>query len=736
VLTRRAERSAFTLCCLALLLAPLLFGAVRAAATTVLDLFVLVAGLLVLGRQVRHDFRSGRRCLFVPRTGLFFLFAAFLLFLAAQMAPLPLAVVQAASGSAAAACQASVPPAQALASLEAPAGWARLAPYAYPVRMSLVRWIVYGSLFYGLVHTLRTRRRIETAIACVLAAASAAGICGLLHLPHAGPGWTRFWLPQPAQAAAPAAAAAAAAGSGMLGDRDGAAALLCLGLLLSVTWSAALSADRIRPAPPQGAGGRRRWLEAVLRGGLRLGKRALALFAGLVAASGLLLSGSRAGIVSAAAGLIFLAVPFLFLKGQSRLRRGALGLVLVFLAASSWAVFLGMPAGTPPAGTGLDTPARETREALKLFRDWPLAGIGLGAAPDALALLAQLQRGAPPRWEGGAEAARFLAEGGVAALLLLSAGLFGFFRGLLRAWRDREDPFAVCLGLLPGAAAAAAAVQCLLASCLRTQATALTFTALVAAGFCAVHLHRRREGEKSLIPETRLPLRTSGGLLLALLLGSTLWATFETVRHAAAEAAFGAGRVMGRAPAGTSALSFLRAAARLDAGNAFVQHQLAQGYRKLRDPPDRSGAPEENATDRIVDALEAAVARNPLCAPYHQDLAWEYSYLWERPDYAEIRLPAADRAMRNAGRFARGSDGDLQRKMGNYWLLRSRSLSPASGEWAQAVSRAGAHYRTALSGEVGPGREAREHEIRDFVWTVYPDASLLQRLLAPDPASP
>jgi len=728
-LARGWEKLAFVLYCLTLILAPLLFGAVHTPAFTLIFLCILSATPLLLRGQVKKDFRTGRWAFFCPRTGMTFLFAALLLFLAWQAAPLPQFVVQAGSPKAFTAFQASSPPPEVLASTGDTARWARLAPYTYPVRMSILRWIVYGSFFFGLVQTLKTRKRIETVILCILLTASFVSLYGMLQTPGA---WSHLWGGDRTWIRPPGT-------SGTFFFSDSFAALMVMGLLLAVAWAAAFSGDVVRRPPPQERSVRDRWTR-LLSGKPRLHRRALAGFFGLFIAAGLLLSGSRAGIVSAAAGLLFMALPFLFRKGQSGkgqnvLQRLSLLLLLGLLVGFTWVLFLGMSPNLNryrPAVVPREAGNMETREILKLFLEYPATGIGLGTAPHALSRFQETRNEVIPFPGAGTDGARFLAEGGMAGLVLLLAGVFWFTFALFRTWKDRRDPFAVCLGLLPGAAMASMAFYSLLGSCLHVPSNVLTFAALLAVGFIALHLQRRRQAEKSLVPVSRLPLRFRGGLLLAVVVGCTGWAAYWTARNFLAETVASTVTVPGLNDNSEATLAELRRAVRLDGGNAEYHYRLAMAYRKVRDNPQLPVTGPEPDPLEIVAALETAVARNPLSAPYHQALGWEYSFLWQQPDYGTTCLPAADLAMNRAAAFSRETDPGLQRKMGNYWLLRSKSLPPTEEAWDAAISRAGGHYRSALSRQTGETRQASTKKIRNFIWTVYPDESFQQRLLKPD----
>src|SRR5210317_1097404 len=65
-----------------------------------------------------------------------------------------------------------------------------LAPYIYPVRMSLLRWTAYGLFFLGLSQVLNSRKRIEILCFCILITASFASVYGIYQ---AYAGDNRIW---------------------------------------------------------------------------------------------------------------------------------------------------------------------------------------------------------------------------------------------------------------------------------------------------------------------------------------------------------------------------------------------------------------------------------------------------------------------------------------------------------------------------------------------------------------
>ena len=59
--------------------------------------------------------------------------------------------------------------------------WFSLSPYAYPVRMSVVRFVVYGLFSYGLIQMLQSRRRISVAVSFLLAMGCFEALYGLME---------------------------------------------------------------------------------------------------------------------------------------------------------------------------------------------------------------------------------------------------------------------------------------------------------------------------------------------------------------------------------------------------------------------------------------------------------------------------------------------------------------------------------------------------------------------------
>jgi O-antigen ligase len=727
---RARDRAAFALYCAALVLSPLLFGSVHTYAYTLVFSGILTATVLVLFDQVRKDRETGVPAFLCMKTSMNFLFLAVLVYLFLQILPLPASWVGLLSPEAGIAGSASVPPAREISPPGAGgSGWQTLAPYVYPVRMSIVRWIVYGFLFFGLCRTLKTRKRIETAVACILVTAVFDSVYGIMEA--YGATHRIWWYAMPGGRAAV---------SGTYVNPNHFAGLMGMGLTLAVTYAAALS------APPAAArsGEReknpsfRARMAELLSGERRISKRSLAAFSGGVIGLGLLGSGSRGGLVSAAVGFAVMTGLFLCRGGQSRNRKGGLLIALILLSALSYGLYRGLDLTFErfrSQGYASEGRSIYIRNSLTLFSDYPAFGIGPGNFQYAYPRYRTPEEEGQFLTDAHSDWVQVLAETGVAGVVIVLAGLLVYLGRSFRKWRERRDPFAVWLGVLPFAAAGNMAAHSLFEFNLHVPANFLVFTALLAIGTRASALQIRPGGEQSGLRFARLPLRVRGGLLFLLLLGLALWSEVWLLRHFFAE--WNCNTVLNSTlhhdP--SPPVEEIRRAIRWDGGNAAYRYKLAVKERFLRDTPqgreelEAAGIDPGALSGEIVAALEAACALNPFSPEYHLLLGWEYSFLWNRPEYEETWLQAADLAMTRATLFGGATHPWLHKEMGNYWLMRSKSFWLSQDRRDEAFERAGGQYRVALSLQDPAGKARMQEEIRTYAWNLYPDESFRRRLL-------
>ena len=130
--------------------------------------------------------------------------------------------------------------------------------------------------------------------------------------------------------------------------------------------------------------------------------------------------------------------------------------------------------------------------------------------------------------------------------------------------------------------------------------------------------------------------------------------------------------------------------------------------------------------------LERAVMLNPFEANYHLRLGWEYAHLWDKPDYHSKWLPSADISMARTAYFAGVKNPHLHQELGNYWIMRSKSVYPNNPVYHEAWAKAVWHFHKAQSLEQGGTLKRMKKKIKDYVWNFYPDEAFVARVITPE----
>ncbi|NVM23142.1 MAG: O-antigen ligase family protein [Desulfobacterales bacterium] len=721
--TSRLEKAAFTLYLIILVLSPLLFGAVHTYAHTIMCLGVLTAGLLLVKKNIIKEAKAGVYQFQLPDTGANFAFCILLIFLFVQIIPLPDSVLQLLSPEAVAVKQKSLP-APAFRITEGPTGqWFALSPYCYPVRMSIIRWSVYGLFFLVLTQLLNSRKRIELTTSLVLITGCFEVLYGLAQTYS---GSNHIWWFKKASYLHDV--------TGTYINRNHFAGLMEMCLLLAAAYAAALSAGYKKRNMISGyKSSLRARVSRHLSGEQRLNKRALIVFSGAIMGIGLIFSASRAGIISAAAALLCLSLLFIFRK---RCRRQGFVILSLFLITSVYALCIGVdyPVGRfKYIDTTLAGRARLAQKTMDMFQDYRSAGIGVGnfqhaypkyqAAEDKNLFI----RHAHNDW------AQFLAEAGIAGFCLLLAGISYYVYQIIKLWKTRTDPFAICLGGAPLAVMTAMAIHSYFDFNLHIPANCLMLGAVMAIGHSALHLKRHRGRDKTLYRYRTMPIKYKGLLALLLILMLIIWDGAWTVRHFMAEAYCNTVTNSTINRDQDPPLEEIKKAIAWDKWNAGYWHKLARELIRIRNANlVNMEADDENRHKRrmdIIKALEEAVRLNPFRAEYHLRLGLEYAWLRQDPDYHQKWMPAADISMQRAAYFAGENNPHLHIRLGNYWVIRSRTIHTAGSEWETAWSKACRHYKKAQSLET---RKTLADKIARYVWNYYPDKAFVRDVLLVD----
>ena len=744
------ERAAFKIYLIILVLSPLLFGAVHTYAYTIMCLGVLTGSLLLVRKNIRKESKSGVYQFQLPGTGLNFAFFILLIFLFFQIIPLPESFLGFLSPEAMVVGQKSLPASSALDSGGLIREWFDPSPYYYPVRMSIIRFTVYGLFFLGLTQMLNSRKRIELTIFLILITGCFEALYGLIQA-YSGSGhiWWFKKMGYPRDV------------TGTYINRNHFAGLMGMCLLLAAAYAAALSGrKRKRRIIPDHKSSLRVRLSRYLSGEQRFNKRTLILFAGAVMGIGLVFSASRGGLISAAGAM--LCMSLLFILRRNHRRKGFI-ILFLFLITSFYALHIGVeyPVGRfEYFDIGVKTRARLAQKTMDMFEDYRLTGIGVGnfqyaypkyqAAEDKNVFI----RHAHNDW------AQFLAEAGIMGFCLLLVGISYYFYRTIRLWTKRTDPFAICLGAAPIAVVTAMAIHSYSDFNLHIPANCLMLVAIMAIGYSALHLKRHHGRDETLYRYHIIPLKYKGIFVLLLVLGLIIWNGNWTIRHFMAEVYCNTVHNSTLNRDRNPPLKEIKNAILWDRRNAAYWYKLARELMRIRDSGIEglrdseswigwvdewmagTGHGREQGNNKgkticgnlrnlriIIRALEEAVYLNPFMAEYHLRLGWEYTYLGREPDSHQRWRHAADISMERAAYFAGENNPYLHLHLGNYWVMRSKTIYAAKQEWETAWTRACWHYKKAQSLE---RKKPLADKIVRYVWRYYPDREFVRKVLLID----
>jgi O-antigen ligase len=692
-----------------------MFGAVHTYMYTLVTLGVLSATVLLVIKSIRKDYKTGKYRFEVPRNSLHVGFAVFLGFLVLQIVPLPSFLLDPISPVASVVAEKSLPAEEMVNSDEMERPWFSLAAYGYPVRMSAVRFLVYGLFFFGFLQTLQSRRRINVAVSFLLAMGCFEALYGLMET-YSGSHHVLWYQMDYAKERV----------KGTFINGNHFAAFMAMGVVLAAAFAGAISPEkRVSRKNSRRKPDLNSRVVSFLEGEEALFKRILVGLSGVVMGIGLIFSASRGAILSWA-GAMFLMGLLLVLRKKYR-RKGVL-FIGIFVLICGYAVQIGVEYPLErfmKMESGIESRSRYAARTMDLFKDFQVAGVGIGNFQYAF-----------PKYQSERDKkkyyifahndwAQYMAEAGIVGLGLLLGGVGYYLFKTLKLWAGRKDAYAVCLGVAPVVCLGYIGLHSYGEFSLHTPANMLILLAVMAIGYAVLHLERHHRRDVMTYRYYDLPLKYRGGVLLVLVLGLVGWTGYTSICHFMAEVNCNTvpNSTLNRdlhPPEGE-----LAAAIGWDQGNAVYWYKLAESLAQSE---------ERLANDRISEgekrkALEKAVGLNPFEARYHLRLGWEYAHLWKKKDYHTKWLPAADISMDRAAYFAGVKNPHLHQELGNYWTMRSRTVLPNNPIYHEAWAKACRHYRKAQSLETGGVLKRMKKEIREYVWHFYPDEQYIEQVM-------
>jgi len=727
-----------------------MFGAVHTWVYTIAFLCILAASLLLVAGNIRKTV-DGSYVFRWLGTGMTPLFAAFVILLIFQMTPLPDFLISLLSSEAKTAGLASIPASQ-MIDAPRPVGYRfTLAPYVYPVRMSLIRWTVYGLLFMGLVQTLNTRKRIEAVILCILVVGAFDALYGIMQT------YSQYehiwWLKKYAYIGDV---------TGTYINRNHFAGLMEMGIVLAVVYAAAFSSLHSQKNQRQRRG--KTFKDVILTytaAGSLFPQRILIVFMGVVMALGLILSASRGGIIATGLALLFLGMMFVFRENQ---RRKGYVILVLFLLTTAYALPVGIDytiGRFRQFDAGREDRMVVTKVVWKIFEDYENTGTGIGNFQYSFPKYQDERHKQTFYRNGHNDWVQLLSEAGWLGMILLMAGMGWFLFRYGRRWSQCRDAFSVCIGAGALAALVAIAVHSWSDFNLHIPANFMMLAAVLAIGTSALYNERPshrtdvvkkgdspnfslrekkdsplfslfpKRGDGAELPVHELPLKQGGFVPLVLVAALILWSGQWLVRHFVAEAH------CNTVPNATlnidehPPLEFIEKAIGFDGGNGEYYFKLAMERTVLRDKEARKSGPDSTAWQvshgPIISALERSIRLNPFNAEAHKRLGWEYTYLTSDPDYGRKWLPAADLSMERAiymgGAWVQNPM--IHVDYGNFWTMRSRAYGFDPPRQTALWNRALDHYRKAI--ELTENKNIAK-EISAYVRNFYPEEEKLQMI--------
>ncbi len=710
--SEKEDKTAFVILMTALVISVIFFGAVHAYAYSLVFLSIFTASLFLIRKNITKDIRTGKYAYRYLKTNLDLFFYLFLAYLLYQTILLPEIIVRVISPEALAVGKMARSPVSGFE--QAKSAWFALSPYEYPVRQSFIRLVSYWLLFRCLVETLNTRERINAAVAVILILGSFEAMYGLIET-YSGHAYI-LWFKKGEHVKDL---------SGTYINRNHFAGFMGMGLLLAAGFAGALVEQKKKRGKV-----RTEWKKSLRTKISELfskdrvyAKKILVISSGIIMGAGLILSASRGGMISAAIAMFLMGLMFLFKKEH---RRKGLLLLAMFLVTFIYAYSMGIDYSLKRfnhISGDYETRERYALKTYEIFEDYKITGAGIGNFQYLY-----------PRYQSSEDKKQyflfahndwlqFAAEAGIAGFVLLITGVSFYIFFTTRLWKARNNSYSICLGAVPFAVLAAMGIHSYSDFNLHIPANFMMMVSIAAIGYSALNLEKRYHTENVRYRYINLDLNRKGIFLLLLFAGVILWSGIWSFRHLAAESLCNTVSNSTLNRERYPSLEKIRAAITWDGRNAEYRFRLAEKLIIARNEESDDKSRNEYLV-KIIDALENAVRLNPFNSEYHLRLGWEYTYIWQKPDYHQKWIPAADMCMERAAYFAGEKNPNLHAELGNYWIMRSKTIDSSNRLWDSVLNRAGWHYRKAI--ELEPGNKNLKDKIRKYIWNFYPDEEFMK----------
>ncbi len=399
----------------------------------------------------------------------------------------------------------------------------------------------------------------------------------------------------------------------------------------------------------------------------------LLFFMGIILGLGLLLAGSRGGIISFGISMFFMIFLFAFKDGYRKYGIVAACLCILILA---YGLYMGIEKTLERFEHLGNLYGRfEINESVvPMIKNFPIFGTGWGnfmymypgyALPgysDRLIL-----GNAHNDW------LEMTSESGMIGTLIFFVALLLFLVRSIRLWFRREDSFAIGSGVGVIFAVISISIHSFFDFNMHIPANPMALSIILAIGFLSLHIDRHSNYDRFFYKTRSVSL--NGRFPLIVLVIFVLLTGFFLLKkitgHFVAEAYCSTELNSTLNRDRNPPLEEIKKAIEYDPSNAEYYDKLAQYYQRL---PFESKDSQTGNNKEITKNMEKAVSLNPVNGIYWYGLGVSYSYKdYEGKEYLSEWLPNVDKAFQMA-EYLRPNDSYLLYNIGFYWVFRSSIL--------------------------------------------------------------
>ena len=428
----------------------------------------------------------------------------------------------------------------------------------------------------------------------------------------------------------------------------------------------------------------------------------LFFFMGMVLGLGLLLAGSRGGIISFGISMFCMIFLFAFKDGYRKYGIVAACLCMLILA---YGLHIGIEKTLERFEYFGDIYFRFERNesVISMIKSFPIFGTGWGN------FMYMYPRYGLPMYSdrlilGNAhnDWLEMISESGMVGALIFFGALITFLVRSIRLWFRRKDSFATGLGVGVIFAVIAISIHSFFDFNMHIPANPMALSIILAIGFLSLHIDRHSNYDRFFFKTKSVSLNSRFPLIVIVIfvILSGFFMLKKIAGHFIAEAYCSTELNSTLNRDGNPPLEDIKKAIEYDTSIAGYYYNLAHYYMRL---PFETEELRIEHNEEIITNLAKAVLLNPVNGIYWYDLGVSYSHKgYEGNSYYSEWLPRVDKAFQMA-EYLRPNDSSLLYKIGLYWVFRS-SLLPIS-ELGDQRSEIGKNQRSEDGKGHGPDRQ-------------------------------